>query len=253
MSLRSLSLFKKERVFYDLLAKKPHPNFAQRLQSTKLSGIILERFKPLEQEWDHSTKEMRLIWIQELLSALEWLEDLGYTHGDLKVHNIGIDGNNQLRLFDFGSVRHYDEEGFYEQVLEDHFTLATCIHFLASGIDPVAKANSLVEVRRTFEILKGGQGVVDEAARDFEEVIRAGWTGVSRSASSFSQLRKVVAGIIGDVDSSKVHQFEEKPSSDSQLVCDSWVVEKETRWMDEDEYCAAWKAKGYEIPDNVWG
>lgn len=69
---------------------------------------------------------------------------------------MGINENNQLRLFNFGSIRHRDKEGFYKQVLEDHFTLATCIHFLASGVNPVAKASSLAEVQRTFNILKEG-------------------------------------------------------------------------------------------------
>lgn len=251
MSLRSFAIFKKESAFYNVLAKKPHPNLAQRLQCKQLSGIVLQRFRPLEQVWSLNTKEMRFIWIQQLLSALEWLENLGYTHGDLKVHNMGIDGNNRLRLFDFGSIRHRDEEGFYEQVLEDHFTLATCIHFLASGVDPVAKANSLAEVRRTFSILKGGKGVVDEAARDFEEVIQAGWIGVPRPASSFSQLRKAIAGIVGQIGGNGVHQSED-PSSSSQLACDDLVVEEDTRWMDEEDYRAACKAEGYETPDDIW-
>lgn len=46
---------------------------------------------------------MRLIGIRQLLSALEWLENLEYTHGDLKVDNIGIDENNQLQVFDFSA------------------------------------------------------------------------------------------------------------------------------------------------------
>lgn len=61
--------------------------------------------------------------------ALEWIEKLGYTHGDITIRNIGIDWNKQLKLFDFGSVMHRDEDNFYNQVLEDHFNLANCLHF----------------------------------------------------------------------------------------------------------------------------
>jgi hypothetical protein len=52
--------------------------------------------------------------------------------------------------------------------------LATCIHFLASGIDLIAKANSRVEVQETLNMLKGGWGLVYETAKDFDEVIQAG-------------------------------------------------------------------------------
>ena len=58
--------------------------------------------------------------------------------------------------------------------MEDQFALATCMHFLASGIDLVAKANSHVQVQETLNTLKGGQGLVDEAAKDFDKVIQAG-------------------------------------------------------------------------------
>ncbi|KAF2245093.1 hypothetical protein BU26DRAFT_522218 [Trematosphaeria pertusa] len=251
MSLQSFALFNKERAFYDVLAKNPHPNLAQRLQCKQLSGIVLQRFQSLDQAWSLNTKEIHVIWIQQLLSALEWLENLGYTHGDLKVHNMGIDENNRLRLFDFGSVRHRDDEGFYEQVLKDHFALATCIHFLASGVDPLAKANSIAELRRTFSILKGGQGVVEEAARDFEGVIQAGWMGVHRPAASFSQLRKAIASISGQINVNGAHQ-NDKSCPSLQLACDDLVVEKDTRWMDEEDYRAACKADGFETLDNIW-
>ncbi|KAF2276153.1 uncharacterized protein EI97DRAFT_433567 [Westerdykella ornata] len=251
MSLRSFAIFKKESAFYDVLAKNPHPNLAQRLPCNRRSVIVLERFRPLEQAWSLHTKEMRVTWIQQLLSALDWLETLGYTHGDLKVHNMGIDGNNQLRLFDFGSIRHRDDEGYHEQVLEDHFTLATCIHFLASGVDPIAKATSLAEVRQTFSILKGGQGAVDEAAREFEEVIQAGWTGVAPATSSFSQLRKTIVGIIRQINANSVDHTGD-PFRSSQWAPDDFAAEEDSRWMDEEDYRAACKAEGYETPDNIW-
>jgi serine/threonine protein kinase len=192
MSLRSLALFKKESTFYDMLANNRHPNLAQRLR-TKLSiGIVLPQYKPLGQVWDLHTPATHFAWIKQIISAVAWLEELGYTHGDLKALNMGIDSHNQLRLFDFGSVRHRDDEGFAEQVVEDQFALATCIHFLAYSIDPIAKANSLIEVQQMINILKRGQGMVEEAAKDFDQVIQAGWTG---KLSSFSALSR---GIFND-------------------------------------------------------
>jgi serine/threonine protein kinase len=242
MSLRSLALYNKESAFYDMLAKNQHTNLLQRLQSNPVSGIVLPRLRPLEQIWGLQTKETRFTWIQQLLAAVEWLEALGYTHGDLKVQNMGIDNHNQLKIFDFDAVRHCNDEDFHEQVLEDHFALATCIHFLASGVDPFAKANSRTEVQQTFSTLRGGQGVVDEAAKDFERVIQAGWTG---AVSKFASVQKPVAGTRSN--DQPTESFSEVLS-----VLDHFMLEEDPRWMNEEAYRAAWEAAGYEVPDDIW-
>lgn len=244
MSLQSLALFKRESRFYDILAKNRHPNLAQRLQTQLPIGIVLPHYMPLGQAWRLHTTATRFAWIKQLVSAVAWLEDLGYTHGDLKVLNMGIDDHNQLRLFDFGSVRHCDEEGFAEQVVEDQFALATCIHFLASGIDLIAKANSRIEVQQTLNMLKRGQGIVDEAAKDFEQIIQAGWKG---NISHFSSLSKGIA----DVGSNAVVQPKEFLPKVLPNI-DYSAIEEDHRWIDEEVYRAAWKAEGYETPDNIW-
>lgn len=122
------------------------------------ANIVLEYLNPLEHVWGLSTKEMRLKWIQGLLSALEWIECLGYAHGDIKIENMGIDSSHRLKLFDFGSIVHRDGVDFDEQVLEDRFKLATCIHFLASGVDSLAKAESFTQLGQTIRDLKEGNG-----------------------------------------------------------------------------------------------
>jgi len=242
ISLRSLALLKRESAFYTVLAKYPHPNLTQRLPSKLLSGIVLPRFRSLEQVWSLYTSKTRFRWIKQLVSAVAWLEVLGYTHGDLKILNMGIDSHNQLHLFDFGSVTRCDDEGFSEQVLEDHFALATCIHFIASGVDPIAKANSYAEVKRIHSTLKGGQGIVDGAARDFQEVIQAGWTG---AVSSFSSLMKGIADI-GD------NSGDQPDVPETQSDVNYLTIEEDPRWMNEGAYRAAWKARGYETPDDIW-
>jgi serine/threonine protein kinase len=242
ISLRSLALFKKESAFYALLAKHPHANLAQRLPSKFSSGIILPRFRSLEQARSLHTNKTHFTWIKQLVNAVAWLEDLGYTHGDFNILNMGIDSQNQLQLFDFGSVMHCDDEGFSEQVLEDHFALATCIHFLASGVDPIAKANSSAEVQQIHSTLKGGYGIVEEAARDFEKVIQAGWTG---AVSSFASLRRSIGGI-GD---SLVNQSD-LPEAQSDV--DHLTIEEDPRWMNEETYRVAWQAQGYETPEDLW-
>ncbi len=246
LSLRSLVIFKKECAFYDLLAEKPHQNIARR-QPSKY-GIILEYLTPLERVWSLSTKETRLKWIDELLSALEWIEGLGYAHGDIKIPNLGIDYNHQLKLFDFGSLVHQDDDDVYEQILEDRFNLANCIHFLASGVSPLNKAECLTQLQQTMSDLRKGKGVVDKAAKDLEEIIQEGWTGMFQLSSSFSQLRGAVAAIIGDIATNSMCF----PEGDLQVFDDGdWMAEKKPRWMNEENYRAAWKKKGYEAPVGI--
>ncbi|KAH6711560.1 hypothetical protein BKA61DRAFT_611192 [Leptodontidium sp. MPI-SDFR-AT-0119] len=146
LSLRSFALLQRERQFYDLLADNPHPNIAQRFPSECVDGIFLEHLNPIEEFWTSSTKDTRMMWTQQLLSALAWIEKLGYTHGDISIRNIGVDHNYQLKLFDFGFITHRNDEDFDEQVLDDHFNLASCIHFLASGINPLAQAESAADL-----------------------------------------------------------------------------------------------------------
>lgn len=93
------------------------------------------------------------------------------------IESMGIDFNHRLMLFDFGSIVHREDVDFDEQILEDRFKLAACIHFLASGVDPFAKAESFTQLRQNIRDLKKGKGVVDEAAKDFEVIIQEHWTG----------------------------------------------------------------------------
>lgn len=241
MSLRSFAVFKKESAFYDLVALKPHPNIAQRQRSKH--GIVLEYLHPLEHFWDLSTKEMRLGWIQELVSALGWIEGLGYAHGDIKIQNMGIDFHRRLKLFDFGFIVHRDDPDFDQQVLEDRFKLATCIHFLASGVDFLAKAESFTQLRQTIRDLKEGKGIINEAAKEFKGIIQEGWTG---------QLRSALADIQKDIAPNRRCHPEDKSLLDLHFASDyDWVVKEEPRWMNEEDYRAAWKKKGFESPGDI--
>lgn len=245
MSVRSFALYKKEAFFYTIIAKNPHPNLAQRLQTNSLTGILLPRYESVEQIWGLQTTATHFAWVKQLVSAVVWLENLGYTHGDIKIGNMGIDVHNQLRLFDFGSVMHCDGDGFSEQIADDQFALATCIHFLASGIDYLAKANSYAEVKNTIGVLQRGQGIVDEAAKCFEEIIQAGWTG---AVSLQSSLKRDMVNISNKaVDQHKNFLPEEHAEFNPS------VFEEDSQWMNEEAYRVAWQAEGYETPDDIWG
>lgn len=127
----------------------------------------------------------------------------------------------------------------------------TCIHYLASGVDLIATINSIVEHRRIIRALKNGRGVVDAAARDFEELIQAGWVMVPRPAGSYSQLREAIASIVGQ---SSVGRARPNIGSSPGVrkACDGVVVEEDSRWMDEKDFRVACQAQGYETPDDIW-
>lgn len=42
-------------------------------------------------------------WIQQLARVIEWLERLGYTHGDLRPVNILLDAGDMTKVGDFDS------------------------------------------------------------------------------------------------------------------------------------------------------
>lgn len=69
------------------------------------NGILLEYLEPLETAWVGSSVELRLRWIRQLLIAIAKIEELGYIHDDLAVRNMGVDKNDDLELFDFGSIQ----------------------------------------------------------------------------------------------------------------------------------------------------
>lgn len=250
LSLQSFALFKRESHFYNLLAGNPHPHIAQSFQSERGQAIFLERLDPVEEVWGRVSRDTRLGWIQQLLSTLSWIEELGYIHGDIAIRNMGIDRGGQLKVYDFGSIVHKDDENFHEHVLDDHFSLANAIHFLASGMDPLAKATSFLEFRRIEDELRQGTAAVEEGARDLEQVIRAGWRRIPRSAPSFTKLQKHVAEIFRHNATNSSQRRPKNPSNLEGIFPHSLLSEtdRELRWMDEEDYRVAWMAKGYTLP-----
>lgn len=85
---------------------------------------------PLQLAQAQATTQLRYRWIRQLLSAVVRLEELGYTHGDLAVQNIGIDNNDCLKLFNFGNATNKADETFNHALKKDHTGLATCLYFL---------------------------------------------------------------------------------------------------------------------------
>ncbi|KAL2433695.1 hypothetical protein ABEF95_009270 [Exophiala dermatitidis] len=243
LSLKSFRCYKQESRIYEILSKHPHPNIVTRFQSSKPDCIVLERVKPLEQSWRNSTQQVRGTWIFELVDVLSFLEqDLGYLHGDITISNIGIGYDNRLKIFDFGSAVHKTDDDFEHQVLEDLSNAANCIYFLATGIDLFAEAKSAADIHRIREDLQTGKYPYSASAKSYQEVIDACWS--QNRFTSFKHLKKDLDGL--EVQTAGDLVLSEHTGSSPDLLLEGLI--REESWMHEEEYCIAWRQKGFEIP-----
>lgn len=174
------------------------------------------------------------------------LRALGYMHGDLAPRNIGINGHS-LKLFDFGNAIHITEDGFDVMKKGEYSALATCIHFLLSGVDPFGSVESMKELRRLQRDLAEGRGEVHPNAGILAEVIQDCWTG-RNSATSFATLSRDIRAVLDSKGlgwrSDTAHQRD-------------WGTEKHCRdclrkatvnpqWKSPAEYCSEWSRLGVE-------
>ena len=254
-SLRSFELLRKEANIYQILALRPHPNIVRCLNTRPAACLFLERAKnPLQLAQTQATTQLRYCWIRQLLSAVVRLEELGYTHGDLAIQNIGIDNNNCLKLFDFGNATNKSDETFNHALEKDHTGLATCLYFLLSGVDPVANARDWSEVCCIQRELSEGRYKIALQAEVLREVIFDGWTG-GAARRTFRETRKVVEGIIGTGDNAALNSPALKDYRAMEAVCVEWLDKAtlESHWLTEQQYRAKWQSLGYNIEEGIWG
>ena len=252
-TFRSFIAMEREIAVYDVLAKKPNANVARRLKADSSTCLFLERLHPLEEKWAESDETMRHRWVREMLAVICWLEELGFTHGDIAVRNLALDSSNHLKLFDFGSTtteHHYD---YAADVKRDHSGLATCLHYILSGVDPFANTYSVQEVRQLESRLLEGRGTIGAGAEILIDVIQDGWTGQAAS-TKFSHVKKRVEAIICPKDPESVSEIPEEYYERLESRCAEWLkrATPDPRWMSPEEYCAACIARGYEADMDIW-
>lgn len=249
-SLRSLELLRKEANMYKKLAIRPHPNIVRCLYARSATCLFLERaINPLQLAQAQATKRLRYCWIRQLLSAVVRLEELGYTHGDLALQNIGIDGNDCLKLFDFGNATSKMDDTFQHMLEKDHSGLATCLYFLLTGVDPLAKAKDWSEVRYIQRDLSEGRFDIMPEAIILRKVILDGWTGAARFRT-FGETREIVERIIG-ADDDDNNSPAPKDFGAMEAVCVEWLSTAivESLWLTEEQYREKLKILGHDIEE----
>jgi hypothetical protein len=252
-ALRGFVAMERELAVYDAVAYQPYTNIARRLEVNSPTCLFLERLQPLEEMWANADEMMRHRWIRDLIHAISWLEELGFTHGDLAVRNLSVNSANRLKIFDFGSATANDHYDYVADVKRDHSGLATYLHYILTGVDPFANVNSVQEIRQIESQLLAGRGTIGAGAEALSDVIQAGWTGQAAS-TKFSQVKERVEAIIGAADLDIASETSDEHYQRLESRCAEWLkgATLDQRWMNPDDYCAACRAKGYEVEMDVW-
>ncbi|KAK1657038.1 hypothetical protein BDP55DRAFT_568141 [Colletotrichum godetiae] len=252
LSLRSFVSLEKELAVYQTIKAHPHLNITRRLETDEANCLFLERLTPLEAAWRTSNEPDRRRWALELLDAVRWLENQGWANGDLAVRNLGVDSTNRLKVFDFGSAVDRCHPDYENDLRRDHFDLATCLHFILSGIDPFTGANSYAEVKKVRATLESGHGVVGPGAEVLTGIIQDGWTG--RGSTRFSQDFERAFDILGPLARSTPTDQSESHYQRLESHCRDWLHNspRNPHWKDVEGYLLDCKAVGLEADMDMW-
>ncbi|EEU37901.1 uncharacterized protein NECHADRAFT_88197 [Fusarium vanettenii 77-13-4] len=253
LSIGSFVAMEKEVAVYEALKAEPHPNFAGMLATNKTDYLFLERLEPLQDAWEGASREERHRWVLELLAAVSCLEKLDFVSGDLAVRNIGVDGAKRLKLFDFGSAISQSHWDYANEIPRDRFNLSTCLHFLLSGVDPLANLHSRAEAVKIRGMMEAGQWEISEDASILADMIQDGWTGKVES-TTFSELLDEAARILNvksegpacDVAGSYYEELEGR--------CQEWLrsAQRDPLWKTPDEYVLSCREVGHEADLDTW-
>jgi serine/threonine protein kinase len=134
-----------EKTMHRMLQRHAHPNIVHSI-SVLPEGIFLERLGMSLAERLTPTAlpvdpGLEVRWIQQLVSAVVWLEGLGIAHRDLRPSNILLDTSQNLKLIDFDCAVKFGEEliaggaPFCKRIMgSNHPRLASRPRFSLSGL-----------------------------------------------------------------------------------------------------------------------
>ncbi|KAI9730297.1 MAG: hypothetical protein M1818_008200 [Claussenomyces sp. TS43310] len=248
--LRSFIGLRDEARFYNILNQHPHPHIVRSLHYEPGKGLFLKRAeKTLVSASTNADKPARFQWVRELLSALSWIESLGYIHGDIAVRNLLVDRAGRLQLCDFDQVRSLDEPAIEIVKESEHRALATCIHFILTGIDPTDHSISAIANERR---LKSGSVRIEPAAALVHSIIDAGWLGHSITRT-FAQVEAAVISSLGPSNAMVTFDSQDSGVLEMQTACKLWAMKAkiDTRWQEELKYRMTWKALGLDAEEGL--
>ncbi|KAM0427915.1 hypothetical protein ACHAPT_007375 [Fusarium lateritium] len=253
LSMGSFVAMEKEVAVYEALQAEPHPNITRMLATNKTDYLFLERLQPLQTVWKEASREQHHRWVLELLAAVSWLEKLGFVNGDLAVRNIGVDKANNLKLFDFGSAISRSHWDYENEIPRDRFNLSTCLHFLLSGVDPLANLHSRAEVTKIRGMLEAGQWSIPGDTCLLADMIQDGWTGKGRS-TAFEELLDQAVKILGVPSERSTPGVAEGHYQELESRCQEWLrlAERDPLWKTSDEYISACREVGHEADLDNW-
>ncbi|KAI4210387.1 MAG: hypothetical protein LQ351_006754 [Letrouitia transgressa] len=113
-SEESIKKIEREKSVYKVLMRCHHPNLIRAVLCAP-EGIFMQRLKctlrsRLDNHESTISLEQELRWIRQLVSAVAWLESLGYAHGDLRPANILLDTRDTIKIGDFDSTVRFGEQ-----------------------------------------------------------------------------------------------------------------------------------------------
>ncbi|KAI1410516.1 hypothetical protein F5Y13DRAFT_167924 [Hypoxylon sp. FL1857] len=149
-------------------------NLVRELRVGERNITFFERLTPLTAIWDSATEQQRKRWARELVSAVAFLESLGFVPNKTEVRDIGIDRTGRLKLVGYGtsprlpsardiadfekaeSEADYDGrlglhpiEKFRRGVESAYQRVASCLHYILTGVDPDENMRSMTKEQLT--------------------------------------------------------------------------------------------------------
>ncbi|KAI0969623.1 hypothetical protein F4678DRAFT_463409 [Xylaria arbuscula] len=159
----------------------------------------------------------------------------------------------QIERYEADNIRLHPTEIFGKNIQTAHQRLASCLHYLLSGVDPDKEASgfrNLQDLTRFREKVRSGGYAVQPDASPITDVLQAAWT-LKAGTESFASIAEKV--------SSALNQLEIEPNEalpphipDQYYLslgdrCLEWLrtQEKNSEWMERSKYKSACERVGF--------
>lgn len=181
--------FQLEKDFLRVLERyDQHPNVARYLLYEE-NAFFMERYcGSLSERLDNDSvisTALKAKWVRQLVSAMAWLESIGYAHGDLRTDNILLDDLDNVVLADFDAAVKYGQElrtssvPFYKCGVDvagpesEQFAVGSCIYSITFGFPPYRDLDAFDQIQK----IKARDYPSIIPGHLFGDIIQACWQG----------------------------------------------------------------------------